>query len=484
MGVADFHTMSAMALAEAVAGGTISSRDLLDLFAARIEAHNGALNAVVALDMDRARAAAADEATAKGERWGPLHGLPITIKDAFETEGLVTTCGDPALKNYSPARDAEPVARLKSAGAIVIGKTNVPYLVGDLQTFNAIHGTTNNPWDVALTPGGSSGGAAAAVAAGMSAFELGSDIGGSIRIPSHFCGLFGHKPTFGLVSQRGHIPPAPGALAQPDLCVAGPIARSAGDLAPLLSIMAGEPDGSQARRSDLPPPRRERPEGLRIALWLDNPLGDVDAEVAGAVEAAARALEREGARIDERARPGFSFADAYETYAVMMFAIITTDFPARIHDALVANAANAKPGDTSHDALMARGAALTHAQWLALNQTRARLMAKWAEFFEDVDVVLCPPVQIAAFPHDHRPVSERTLKVNGAKRPYLDVLHWAGLATGCHLPATVAPAGQTSAGLPLGVQIIGPHGEDLTAIAVARMLEALHMAFEPPPGFA
>ena len=235
----DLDTATASQAVTALAEGSLGSAELLEAHLARIERDNGAVNAVVAFDVERARARAAraDEDHAAGRSWGPLHGLPMTIKDAFETEGLTTTSGAPELADHVPARDADAVARLKSAGAIVFAKTNLPLYAGDMQTYNQLFGRTNNPWDLTRTPGGSSGGAAAALATGMTLLELGSDIGGSIRNPSHCCGTYGHKPTWGLVSQRGHIPGPPGTMAPADLNVVGPMGRSVQDLVLGLDVL-------------------------------------------------------------------------------------------------------------------------------------------------------------------------------------------------------------------------------------------------------
>src|ERR1700694_3687334 len=235
----DFATTTE--LTRAVRNRTISSRELLDHILARVDQHNPGLNAIVAFDLDRARAAAdaADAATTKGDAAGSLHGLPMTVKDVWETEGLVTTSGAPELKDYVPQADALAVGRLKAAGAIIFGKTNTPLYAGDFQTFNDVYGLTNNPWNTSRTAGGSSGGAAAAVAAGLTPLELGSDIGGSIRNPAHFNGGYGLKPSWGVVPSRGHIPGPPGSLVESDVNCNGPLARSLEDLRLALGVVAG-----------------------------------------------------------------------------------------------------------------------------------------------------------------------------------------------------------------------------------------------------
>jgi len=265
---------SAVELSAALTAKKVSSVELTQDAIGRIERHDGKINAICVRDFDRAldAARAADAALGRGER-KPLLGLPMTVKESFNVAGLPTTWGIPAFKDWRPTEDAVPVQRLKAAGAVIIGKTNVPVALADWQTTNPIYGTTNNPYDKERTPGGSSGGAAAAVAAGLTALEMGSDIGGSIRNPAHYCGVYGHKPSWGIVPDRGHLPPPPGTLASTDIGVVGPIARSAEDLALALEIVAG-PDEDQAVgwRLALPPPRRGALRDYRVAAWLDDPV--------------------------------------------------------------------------------------------------------------------------------------------------------------------------------------------------------------------
>src|SRR3954453_128663 len=267
-------TSTATELGAAIKDQEVSSRELLATFLDRIERLNGPVNAVVTLAVERAQAqaAAADEATARGDELGPLHGLPITIKDAIETEGIRSTGGAVELTDHVPAADAPAVAKLRAAGAVVFGKTNLPRWSGDLQSYNEIFGTTNNPWDTSRIPGGSSGGPAAAVAAGFTAFELGTDIGGSVRIPSHCCGTFGLKPSYGVVPQRGYLDSVGGGTTDADINVFGPMARSAGDLDLLLSVLAGPvPADDVAWRIELPPSDVTALRDARIAVWLDDP---------------------------------------------------------------------------------------------------------------------------------------------------------------------------------------------------------------------
>lgn len=485
----DLAFTPAHVLAAMIRRRDISSVELLDHFIARHKAHNGKLNAIVATDFERARAMAeeADHAMSRGEIWGPFHGLPMTIKDAYETEGLVTTGGSPSLASHVPARDADAVARIKASGAIVFGKTNLPLFSGDLQSFNDVYGQTNNPWDVSRVPGGSSGGAAAALAGGLTPLELGSDIGGSIRTPSHFCGTFGHKPSYDLVPMRGHVPGPPGALSKTDLGVGGPMGRTARDLEIALTMLMGADEfDAIAYEPALPEPRARDPRELTIACWFDDDFCPVEAENVKLMENAADALEKAGAKVIRDARPeGFDFAHAFEVYFLMLNAIVTQGMPQHVLDMMKDVAEKASPDDKSHLALQCRGAWLTMHEWSMLSEMRAQMRARWAEFFETYDAVLMPPVPVAAFEHDHTPsFHDRRLTINGKERLYTDLLCWAGLPLIAYLPATCAPVGRTKAGLPVGVQIVGPYLEDFTTIAIAAMLERELGGFTPPPDFA
>lgn len=471
-------------LAVKIASGEIGAVELVDHYIGRIEAHNAALNAVVAMDFDRAREDALRADSAGKDGRGPLHGVPMTIKDAFEVGGLVSTGGITDLKGHVPEQDAAAVARLRAAGAVILGKTNVPAFSGDWQSYNDIYGQTSNPWKLDHTPGGSSGGAAAAVAAGLTGGDIGSDIGGSIRLPAHFCGLFGHKPSHGVVPMRGHIPPAPHAYSEADLAVAGPLGRSAGDLELLFGILAGEAGDVHHPHAPLRAPRTANPRELRVAVWHEESDASIDVEVAGAVQEAARALEGAGAKVDWSARPGFRFTDSLRDYLLVLNAIVSADFPSKVIDRMAHTAADLSEDDQSYRALQARGAVLTYTQMLAIDARRQNIKDAWHRFFQGFDVVLCPPVSVAAFPHDTRPnMAARHITVSGAKADYFDLMHWASLATFAHLPSTVAPVRRSADGLPVGVQIIGGYLEDRTTLGVAAMLEDLLGGFVAPPDF-
>ncbi len=483
----DLGYRTATALLADLEARRIGSLELLDHLLARVDRHNPALNAIAVRDIERARARAreADGARQRGESWGRLHGLPMTVKECFDVEGLPTTAGSPALKANAAVRHADAVQRLTDAGAIIFGKTNVPLFAGDLQSYNEVYGTTNNPWNTACGPGGSSGGSAAALAAGLTPLELGSDIGGSIRNPAHFCGVYGHKPSYGLISLRGHVPGPPNSLLQVDIAVAGPLARSAEDLDLALAITAGPDEfNAPAWKVSLPRPRHRRLKDYRIAACADDPFCPVEGEIAELIRAAAAALAKKGAKVAD-ARPDLDFGHCFRHYYEMLASTMAADFPEPVMLNLEAKVRAADPASKAYSDLFARGASMRHAAYLRAAAERQKQRAVWAEFFRDWDVFLCPILMTAAFPHDHSPdMLSRKLKVNGAERPYGDALCWAGLIGNVRLPATVVPVGRTRAGLPVGMQIVGPYLEDRTPIDLARRLAPLIGGFTPPPGYA
>jgi amidase len=452
-------------LARSVRAGEISSRELLDAFVDRVERLNGHVNAVVTFDLDRARAAAerADEALARGDALGPLHGLPITVKDAIETEGIRSTGGATELTDHVPAADAVAVARLKAAGAIVFGKTNVPRWSGDLQTYNDIFGTTNNPWDFGRVPGGSSGGAATSVACGFTSFEIGTDIGGSVRIPSHCCGVFGLKPSFGVVPQRGYLDHVGGGKTDADINVFGPIARSARDLDLLLDVLAGPvAEEAVAWRLDLPPARFESAAGLRVGVWFDEDAAPVDREYRALLAAAADRLADNEALVEE-AHPRVDFGEQVDLFNQMILPAISPSLAAADQD----------PASGSHR------------QWLRLEERRIALRRVWAEWFEQHDLLLCPVMGLPAFEHDQTgDFVSRTITINGEPRVYTDLVSWTGLIGIAGHPAAVPPIGRTEAGIPVGIQVVGAYLRDRDAVAGARVVEDLLGGFTPPPQFA
>jgi amidase len=439
----------------------LSSRELTEAVLSRIERLNPTLNAVVTLDAEAALAAAgrADQALMAGEPLGPLHGLPTTIKDAIEVAGLRSTGGSKALADHIPAADAPAVHRLRSAGAVVVGKTNVPEWSGDIQTFNQLFGTTNNPWDRDRTPGGSSGGAAAAVASGLTSFELGTDIGGSVRIPSSFCGVFGHKPSFGIVPQRGYLDSPRGSVTNADINVFGPIARDPGDLELLLDVLAG-PDGPEAAawRLDLPPARHRFPGHYRVGLWLDDPACAVESAAVELLAVAAEALADSGVRVEE-AHPPLDLAQVHQLFEQLIIPAISVSFD----------------GDAG------RALGGQHRDWLERDRERALLRQTWAGWFRRFDALLCPVMPMLPFPHDHHgSIGDRTVTINGQVRPQAGTLAWTGLVGVAYLPSTVVPVGRVG-DLPVGVQIVGPYLEDRTCLWLAHHLAGLLGGFTPPP---
>ncbi|MCL4768178.1 MAG: amidase [Hyphomicrobiaceae bacterium] len=482
----DLPFRSAGQLAAEIRRKAIGASELLELFLKRVDTHDPRINAIVAtaLPEARARAKAADEALARGEVWGPLHGVPMTVKESFDVVGMPTTWGVPELKDNRPARNALAVDRFLAAGAIVLGKTNVPLYLADWQTFNAIYGTTSNPWDLSRSPGGSSGGSAAALAAGLTGLEAGSDIGASIRNPAHYCGVWGHKPTWGICPPRGQA--MPGIVAPTDISVIGPLARSADDLELAVSVMAGPNDIDGAGwRLALPPPRRSRPGEFKVAVMLDDPCSEVDTAVQDRIAGVAELLGKAGARVSHAARPAIDTAEANRVYIALLRAATS----GRQTDAMLAAnleaAARLDPADESYLARMVRANVMPHRDWLGINNKRHHMRLAWAEFFREWDVLICPAAASAAFPHDHEGERhERTITVNGRQVPTTDQLFWAGFSGVAYLPSTVAPAGFTPSGLPVGVQIVGPQYGDLTCIALARLLERELQGFVAPPGFA
>ena len=480
----DIAFSSARHLAGAIRRGRIGSLELLEHYLARVERFNPALNAIVETDIPaaRRRARAADRALVNGESWGPLHGVPITVKDSFDVKGMPTTWGVPEFRDCIADSNALSVDRLIGAGAVPFGKTNVPIWLADTQAFNAIYGRTVSPWNPDLTPGGSSGGASAALAAGLTGLELGSDIASSIRTPAALCGLFGHKPTFGICPTRGHT--VRGNLAPLDILVIGPLARSAGDLALSLSIVAGpdEIDGGGYRLA-LPAPRKKRLGEFRVGIVLDHPTAAVEGAVKDRLQALADFLGRQGTRISDTARPDIDPHDVHRTFDVLLRAATSARHSDAERDGVAADLAALPPGTDTKQSRMMRVITLSHRDWLLLNEQRHRMRWKWHEYFQAYDLLLCPVLCTAAHPHTEIPPYERSMTVDGVERTFMEQIFWSGYAGVSYLPASVAPIGLTDDGRPVGVQIVGPHCGDRTTIAFAGLLEKEYRAFVPPPGF-
>ncbi|MGV9668613.1 amidase [Nocardia niigatensis] len=472
-------------LSAAMRAGEVTSVELTEEAIARIERDDKAINAICVPDFERARAAArrADEARAGGED-RPLLGIPVTVKESYNMAGLPTTWGMPAFKDFVPAEDAVQVTRLEAAGAVILGKTNVPFMLQDLQSYNEIYGTTNNPWDLGRSPGGSSGGSSAALAAGFGALSIGSDIGGSLRTPAHFCGVYAHKPTLGLAATRGMVPPpAPALPAEIDLAVVGPMARTARDLALLFDVMAG-PDPltlGVAYQLALPPARHEQLSDFRVLIVDEHPLIPTGSAVRAGLNRVADALTAEGARVERRSPLLPDLADAATLYTHLLVSNLAARMPAEQYEQARAAAA-ALPADAQgSEVAWVRGAAFSHRDWIEANTRREFHRQSWRQLFAEFDAVVCPITPTPAFPHDHTAdMGQRRIDIDGAAYPFGDQLVWAGVATMPGLPATAIPTGLSPEGLPVGVQLIGPMFEDRTPLRLAELLEQKIGGFQQP----
>jgi amidase len=471
----DMIFWSATRLAAAIRAREVSALEVVDAHLERIAAVNPALNAVVQLAAERARAEArwADACLARGELLGPLHGVPFTVKDSLCTEGIITTAGTPGRAGFVPARDATVVARLRAAGGILLGKTNCTELCGSGETDNLVYGRTNNPYDLSRSPGGSSGGEAAIIAAGGSPLGLASDFGGSIRGPAHLCGIAGLNPTFGRVPRTGHVPPYGGAY---DTARIGPMARCVEDLALVLPIMVG-PDGIDPTVAPVPvgDPNAVTLRGLRVAFHTDNGIFPATQETAETVRDAAHALADAGLSVSEDCPPGLS--DLMEVGAVL------GEIGRKAEQAGV-YAEFAKPIELDSDSLNQCAT-----RWVARSRDMQRLdpmMAsellawtrKWDAcrrtllgFLTRYDVILCPVDPYPALPHgvttrpDFPPCG-----VTAYTKPY-SMAGW---------PSVVVGAGTSPARLPIGVQVAaGPWREDI-ALTVAQEIERELSGWRPP----
>jgi amidase len=479
---------SATELSAALAAKKISAVELAQDAIGRIERHDGKINAICVRDFSRAleAARAADAARARGEA-KPLLGLPITVKESYNIAGLPTTWGFPPQKDFKPPEDALSISRVKEAGGVILGKTNVPVGLGDWQSYNDIYGTTNNPYDLGRTPGGSSGGSSAALAAGYGPLSLGSDIGGSLRVPAFHCGVYAHKPTWALVPLRGHLPPPfPPLPGDRDLTVIGPMARSAADLALLLDVIAG-PDPLEAGKAyklALPPPRHSELKNFRVLLIDTDPAMPTDKNVRGGIEKLAANLAKAGVKIERNSPLLPDFAASSRLYVRMLMSFLGASFLPENYAGAQAAAAQLPPDDTSLAAERLRGIALSHRDWVMADNGRTRLRAQWRELFKSFDAVICPVMPTPAYPHDHSPEQEsRRVNIDGKDYVYPDQLSWPGIATLPGLPATAIPIGLSPEGLPIGVQIVGPWLEDRTPLKLAELIEREFGGFVPPPMF-
>jgi amidase len=479
---------TAVELAAALKAKKVSAVELTQHVIGRIERHDGRINAICVRDFDRAleAARAADAARARGEH-KPLLGLPLTVKESYNVAGLPTTWGMVPQKDFIAKEDALTVTRIKDAGGVIVGKTNVPLGLGDWQSYNDIYGTTHNPYDLARTPGGSSGGSSAALAAGYGPLSIGSDIGGSLRVPAFHCGVYAHKPTFALVPIRGHTaPPLPPLPFNRDLSVIGPMARCAADLSLLLDVMAG-PDPLEAGKAyklDLPPARHDVIKDFRVLLIDSDPLLPTDKDVRGCLEKLAVGLAKAGATVTRQSPLLPDFAASSRLYMRILMSLLGASFPPEVYADVQAGVAKLSPDDMSLRAERMRGITLSHRDWVMADGGRTRLRAQWRELFRSFDGVICPIMPTPAYAQDQSPEQEdRRITIDGKDYPYPDQLAWPGIATLPGLPSTAIPLGFNAQGLPLGVQIVGPWLEDRTPLRLAELIEREFGGFVPPKMF-
>ncbi|RAM62675.1 amidase [Herbaspirillum rubrisubalbicans] len=487
------HFKSATELLKLLRTRQIGAVEVLQHHLERVERLNGDLNAVVTQDVESALRAAREADNRPKADLPPLHGLPMTIKEAFNVVGMQTTCGFPHLVGNQPSQDADAVAMLKAAGAVVFGKTNVPVGAFDWQAYNPVYGSTNNPWNAGCTPGGSSGGSAAALAAGLTPLELGSDIGGSIRVPAHFCGVYGHRPSYGLVPAHGHVPPIPGTLTRYELAANGPLARSGQDLELALDLIVAPAELERpASRLAIPPSRHERLQDFRVAVWADDSAYAVDARSLDALRSYADDLRKLGVTVDEKARPDYDWKASADMYFDILMSICASSMPPQILNMLADKAAALPPDDAGYIARMGRVIQMRHYQYYALTHEREVLYRAWRDFFTHYDVLICPAFATVAYEHDRRGDGDsdpftvgqsRSHIVNGQPIPYWDGLHWPSMAVVANLPATAVPTGRFIDGLPLGVQIMGPYLEDRTPLRFAQLVEQELGGFIAPSAY-
>ena len=488
MAKSEWSFATATELSAALAAKKVSAVELAQDAIDRIERHDGRINAICVRDFERGleAAGAADTARARGES-APLLGIPLTVKESYNVAGLPTTWGIPAQKDFVPGEDALSISRVKQAGGVILGKTNVPLGLGDWQSYNEIYGVTSNPHDLGRTPGGSSGGSAAALAAGYGPLSLGSDIGGSLRVPAFHCGVYAHKPTFGLVAPRGHVPPPLPALpVDRDLSVIGPMARSALDLALLLDVIAG-PDPLEAGKAytlALPAPRHRVLKDFRVLVIDTDPVLPTDTIVRASIDKLAANLGKAGVGVERDSPLLPDFAASTRLYMRILMSFLGASFPPEVFAGAQAAVAALPPSDTSLGAERLRGIVLSHRDWLMADGGRGRLRAQWRELFKRFDAVICPIMPTPAYPHDHSPDQEnRRITIDGKDFVYPDQLAWPGIATLPGLPATAIPTGFAPDGLPVGVQIVGPWLEDRTPLKLAELIEREFGGFVPPPMF-
>lgn len=481
----DYVFLSATELAREIRKKSITSLGITKYIIERIEKFNPDLVAISTLAKEMAldRATSADMALTKGLVWGALHGVPITIKDSFRIAGVVTTAGTTELKSFIPKTDAIVVQRLKQAGAVILGHTNVPYLLADTQSYNEIFGTSKNPWDHSLTPGGSTGGGAAALAAGLSYLSVGSDLAGSIRHPAVFCGVYGHKPSLEVIPREGQIPPMPGRISmRADMSVAGPLARSAADLKLAMEILGGPyHEEAMAYQWHLPPARGTRMTDYHLGYVVDDPICPVVPEIKQMMEQTIDALTEAGVTLQEGWPEGLDIHEQLKNYLYLLY----YNHAGKLQDQDIDRLRQlATKDDGSLEVMTAQAYTRPHKYFKITNEARIRGRRIWQDYFKKFDGFLLPAAFCVAFPHDHsEPLEQRQIPTSVGPRPYGDLFFWIALPSLTGHPATVAPVGLDENGLPVGIQIIGPYLEDATPIDIAGKLADYTDGFLQPPNY-
>ena len=486
--LAGWPWVSAVRQLQALRRGECSAVELVQATLERLDRLNSQFNAIVVRDDEHAleTARAMDAERARGQDW-PLLGLPVTVKESLAVAGLPTTMGNPAKAGNIATCDARATALLKQAGAVLIGKSNVPLNNGDIQTFNDVYGLTRNPWDVDRTPGGSSGGSAAAIAAGLSALDLGSDIGGSVRIPAHFCGVAALKPTWGLIDDRGNGLPDT-RLAPRDIACLGPVARSAADLDLLLGVLAGpSPEDACAWKLDLPAPRATRLNAFRVLLLDTHPLVAPSAASQALVMQLHEGLRQAGANFHGAdSRPAADLlpdlAELHDVYQRLAIGSALATRPDSFEQETREAVARLNPADQSYAATRLRSGLISHRDWLRADEARRYARAQWTRLFEYYDIVLMPTSVAPAFRHDHSmPRDARHVSVDGHDYRYLELFLWIAIASLNGFPSVTFPVGVWK-GLPQGAQAMGPWLGDRTALAFAQAWEREVGGYPKPPG--
>lgn len=483
--MSDLHYLTAAQIAQKIRDKEISCLEILELYFERIKKYNPSLNAIILMDESgaKSRAIDADKALSSGEVWGPLHGVPMTIKESFDVKGQPSTWGIPAYKDNMAKDDSLAVKRMKKAGVTLFGKTNVPFSLSDWQSFNELYGTTNNPWDLSLSPGGSSGGSAAALTSGMTGIETGSDIGASIRNPAHYCGVFGHKPTMGILPTNGHS--LPGNNVPIDISVIGPLARGAEDLRIATLAMAGV-TGKDTTGLTLKLPKTEKKNlnDFKVGVLLNDPNCIQDSELTDQLHSAINQLSNLGLNVNDKIKPVNDTKRSHLVYLMLLRAATSSRLTSEVINEHRERAIKSEPDDYSYKTIVDRAVTMSHREWLVWNNERELIRREWESFFEEYDLLLTPVAASTAFPHDQEgDRADRTIPINNGEESTVDQLFWAGLPSLVYLPASVAPVGFTQSGLPCGIQIIGPHMKDLTTIQFAKLIETHLGGFVPPKGY-